>query len=98
MLEKHKNQEGLLKEIDQMKDSLENSMKKASDLEQAYEREEKTKNELFGEIGSLEDRSNHIKDLLRNAKLEIEDYQGMLAYYKVFSCIFHEFIIFLKGN
>jgi len=72
-------------EIDQIKDSLENAKRKTSDLEQAYEREEKMKNELFGEIGSLEDHSNHINDLLRNAKLEIEDYQGMIAYYKVCS-------------
>ena len=56
--------------------------KKASDLENAYEREEKAKNELYGELGSLEDRSNEIKDLLTNAKVEIEDYKGILSYYR----------------
>ena len=30
----------------------------------------------------MEDRSNQIKDLLTNAKVEIEDYKGILSYYR----------------
>lgn len=33
-------------------------------------------------MGSLEDRSNQIKDLLTNAKVEIEDYKSILSYYR----------------
>jgi len=82
LTEKQRNQENLHQELERLKEILETTRKKATDLETAYEREEKAKNELYGELGSLEDGTNQIKELLSNAKVEIEDYKGILSYYK----------------
>ena len=80
--EKQRNSEKFNQEIERLKESLEISKKRANDLENAYNREEQAKNELYSELGDLEDRSNQLKELFINAKVEIEDYKEILNYQK----------------
>lgn len=80
--EKQRNSEKFNQEIERLKESLEITRKRATDLENAYNREEQAKNELYSELGDLEDRSNQLKELFINAKVEIEDYKEILNYQK----------------
>jgi len=81
-IEKQRNQEILNQELEKLKESLENSRKKANDFEKAYKREEEAKNELFGELDNLEDRSNQIKELFLKTEMELEDSKEILNYHK----------------
>lgn len=90
--EKDAKSSNLEEEIARLKEILEVKNKKIQDLEDAYEREEKAKNDLFDELGNLEDNSNQIKDLLQSAKEEIQDYQGIRNSYVVKNGYLYEFI------
>ena len=90
--EKDAKSSNLDEEIARLKEILEVKNKKIQDLEDAYEREEKAKNDLFDELGNLEDNSNQIKDLLQSAKEEIQDYQGIRNSYVVKNGYLYEFI------
>lgn len=67
---------------------MEITQRRSIDLEMAYDRAEESKKELFSELGSLENGSNQVKDLLADAKVELEDYQHMVKYYKVLVFIY----------